>query len=110
MHRKVHVRFGPGATGKGTGNGILASGLPVLLHTASGDGGTFRVVVRVAGEMARVEVHDGGSDAAPDAQLPRTAGESGVGLYLVDEIAARWGYDGGPSGRMVWFEVELKEG
>jgi anti-sigma regulatory factor (Ser/Thr protein kinase) len=77
-----------------------------LLHTASGHGGTFRVVVHVARHMARVEVHDGGSDTKPDVRSPRAAGESGAGLFLVESLSARWGHDGGPDGRVVWFEME----
>jgi anti-sigma regulatory factor (Ser/Thr protein kinase) len=77
-----------------------------VLHTASGDGGFFRVIVLMAGELVRVEVHDGGSETAPNARALETPGECGAGLYLVETIAARWGHDGGPHGRVVWFEVE----
>jgi anti-sigma regulatory factor (Ser/Thr protein kinase) len=77
-----------------------------VLHTASGRGGFFRVVVCLAGERVRIEVHDGGSDTAPDVHVPSAPEESGSGLFLVASIAARWGHRGGPDGRMVWFEVE----
>jgi anti-sigma regulatory factor (Ser/Thr protein kinase) len=75
-------------------------------HTASGDGGTFRVVVQVASKWVRVEVHDAGSDTMPNVRLPAPTEESGAGLYLIDAIAARWGHRGGRTGRVVWFEVE----
>ena len=87
---------------------LLASELATnaVLHTASGDGGTFRVVICMAGKRVRVEVHDGGSDTAPDARRPQTPEESGAGLRLVGAVAARWGHHGGRAGRVVWFEVE----
>jgi anti-sigma regulatory factor (Ser/Thr protein kinase) len=77
-----------------------------VLHTASGDGGVFRVVVGMTGKCVRVEVHDGGSDTAPGVRLPRTPEESGAGLYLVEVLADRWGHGTGPDGRVVWFEME----
>jgi anti-sigma regulatory factor (Ser/Thr protein kinase) len=77
-----------------------------VLHTGSGDGGIVRVVVLVAGDRVRVEVHDGGSETAPGVRAPGTPRESGAGMYLVETIAARWGHYGGPGGRVVWFEVE----
>ncbi|WP_169336551.1 ATP-binding protein, partial [Nocardiopsis prasina] len=46
-------------------------------------------------------------------RLPRirSAGaddEGGRGLYLVDQLAARWGSRPTPDGKAVWFEVPLK--
>jgi anti-sigma regulatory factor (Ser/Thr protein kinase) len=89
---------------------LLASELATnaVLHTASGDGGALRVIVRLAYGLVRVEVHDGGSDSAPGVSCTGETGESGHGLELVEAIAARWGHHGGPNGRMVWFEVEWK--
>lgn len=87
---------------------LLASELAsnAVLHTASGDGGTFRVVVRMVGKRVRVEVHDGGSETAPGARRPQAPEESGAGLRLVGAVATRWGHHGGRAGRVVWFEVE----
>lgn len=87
---------------------LLASELATnaVLHTASGDDGTFRVVVTMSGKRVRVEVHDSGSETTPDARSPRAPEESGAGLRLVLAIAARWGHHGGRAGRVVWFEVE----
>ena len=31
---------------------------------------------------------------------------SGRGLLLVEELATRWGHRGGPSGRIVWCELD----
>jgi anti-sigma regulatory factor (Ser/Thr protein kinase) len=77
-----------------------------ILHTASGKGGTFMVTVLPMGGFVRVEVHDDGSDVAPDVHVPQTPAESGSGLYLVEALATRWGHLGNRDGRMVWFEVE----
>ena len=51
-----------------------------------------------------VEVFD------PDLRLPRirTAGETdegGRGLYLVEQLATRWGSRPTPEGKAVWFEM-----
>ncbi|KII00467.1 histidine kinase [Streptomonospora alba] len=48
-----------------------------------------------------------------DLRLPRirSAGaddEGGRGLYLVDQLAARWGSRPTPDGKAVWFEIPLK--
>jgi anti-sigma regulatory factor (Ser/Thr protein kinase) len=89
---------------------LLASELATnaVLHTASGDGGMFRVAVRLADGVVRVEVHDGGSASPPGVAPFGEPGESGRGLELVAAIATRWGHDGGRNGRVVWFEVEWK--
>ncbi len=101
--------------------GLLIGGCPVadavvllsselatnaVLHTASGADGTFWVSVLVEGRRVRVEVHDLGSVTAPAVRRSCQPGESGAGLSIVDSIADRWGTDGGPSGRVVWFEMD----
>jgi serine/threonine-protein kinase RsbW len=78
-----------------------------VVHTASGRGGTFTVVVHPRDELVRVEVHDGGSEAFPDARAFEDLTGSGRGLRLVETLAARWGHLGGRDGRVVWFEVDL---
>ncbi len=77
-----------------------------ILHTASGQGGKFTVIVYQAGTRVRVEVADDGSSGTPHARPGGRAGESGMGLNLVELVAQRWGFDGGPLGRVVWFELE----
>jgi anti-sigma regulatory factor (Ser/Thr protein kinase) len=76
-----------------------------VLHSASGIDGTFSVHVLIEGRHVRVEVHDLGSDTAPTLHQPRQPGECGAGLRIVEEIADRWGFDGGPNGQVVWFEM-----
>jgi anti-sigma regulatory factor (Ser/Thr protein kinase) len=76
------------------------------VHTASGKDGTFAVVVAQDDGRVRVEVHDDGSDSAPDACTAENTQESARGLCLVESLTACWGYYGGRDGRVVWFEVE----
>ncbi len=66
----------------------------------------FRVRLRRGGDSVWVEVFD------PDLRLPRirSAGatdEGGRGLYLVEQLATRWGSRPTPEGKAVWFEVPL---
>ena len=77
-----------------------------VVHTRSGAGGTFCVVVRLEDKRVRVEVHDRGSAGTPAVCGYDATEASGRGLSLVDTIAARWGYDGDQRGRAVWFEMD----
>lgn len=77
-----------------------------ILHTASGQGGKFTVTVYQAGTWVRVEVADDGSAGTPHARPHGRAGESGMGLNLVELVAQRWGCQGGTLGHVVWFELE----
>jgi anti-sigma regulatory factor (Ser/Thr protein kinase) len=77
-----------------------------VLHTASGQGGTFAVTVRQLANRVRVEVWDAGAVTAPLVRSPDQERESGNGLGIVESIAARWGYLGDGDGRVVWFELD----
>lgn len=77
-----------------------------VVHTASGKGGTFTIVVRPGDSVIRVEVHDGGSETPPDIRPPEDLAGSGRGLGLVESLATRWGHLGNRDGRVVWFEVD----
>jgi serine phosphatase RsbU (regulator of sigma subunit) len=64
----------------------------------------FAVRLRRGATSVWVEVFD------PDLRLPRirTAGETdegGRGLYLVEQLATRWGSRPTPEGKAVWFEM-----
>jgi anti-sigma regulatory factor (Ser/Thr protein kinase) len=86
---------------------LMASELATnaVVHSASGDGGTFGVVVYRDEARVRVEVRDDGGENFPLVSPPGRFGESGAGLGLIASLADRWGHDGGPAGRTVWFEV-----
>jgi serine phosphatase RsbU (regulator of sigma subunit)/anti-sigma regulatory factor (Ser/Thr protein kinase) len=69
----------------------------------------FRLRLRRGDSSVWVEVFD------PDLRLPRirTAGETdegGRGLYLVEQLATRWGSRPTPEGKAVWFEMPRSGG
>ena len=72
-------------------------------------GKDFTLRLRRGHEAIWVEVFDS------DLRLPRirSAGESdegGRGLYLVDQLATRWGSRPTKDGKAVWFEMPIKGG
>jgi PAS domain S-box-containing protein len=93
-------------------------------HVAAGPGGPWdepldgigrpparKITLRLrrGGSAVWVEVFD------PDLRLPRirSAGETdegGRGLYLVDQIATRWGSRPTRDGKSVWFEIPIDGG
>jgi anti-sigma regulatory factor (Ser/Thr protein kinase) len=77
-----------------------------VVHTASGQGGTFAVAVRKHDTWVRIEVWDAGAIAGPVSRSSDHEQESGRGLSVVEAIAARWGHLRDRSGRVVWFELE----
>jgi serine phosphatase RsbU (regulator of sigma subunit)/anti-sigma regulatory factor (Ser/Thr protein kinase) len=74
------------------------------LGSGGGPAKEFALRLRRGGSSVWVEVFD------PDLRLPRirTAGETdegGRGLYLVEQLATRWGSRPTPEGKAVWFEM-----
>ena len=66
----------------------------------------FTLRLRRGAESVWVEVFD------PDLRLPRlrtarATDEGGRGLYLVEQLATRWGSRPTPEGKAVWFEIPL---
>jgi hypothetical protein len=55
----------------------------------------------------RVEVYDPGTgfESARTPSLPPPGATQGRGLYLLDQIAARWGNERTADGHRVWFEL-----
>jgi PAS domain S-box-containing protein len=105
------------------------SSRPELILEAAGPGGLAAWDVSPFGEV--LPGHDGSSEFTlrlrrgheaiwvevfdSDMRLPRirSAGESdegGRGLYLVDQLATRWGSRPTKDGKAVWFELPLKVG
>jgi hypothetical protein len=95
-----------------SGPGILDdwSGSPFADDFPAPAGGReFTLRLRRGESAVWVEVFD------PDLRLPRirTAGENdegGRGLYLVDQLATRWGSRPTQDGKAVWFEIPIKGG
>lgn len=75
-----------------------------VLHTASGDGGKFEVVICRSNRQVRVEVRDDGSERQPVISPPGLAAV-GRGLQLVAALAEYWGYRGDRNGRTVYFQM-----
>ena len=76
-----------------------------LEHSSAGTDAPIDIVVDVEDEVLRASVSDGGRGFEPCVRQP-IGYERGYGLFLVDQIASRWGVreDGGTC---VWFELEL---
>jgi hypothetical protein len=75
-----------------------------LPHAAQQQPREFALRLRRGANSVWVEVFD------PDLRLPRirTAAdtdEGGRGLYLVEQLATRWGSRPTPEGKAVWFEM-----
>jgi serine/threonine-protein kinase RsbW len=68
-------------------------------------GDVIGLVVDVSNRTLRVEVHDPGGGFVPSAPSPDPARPSGWGLYLVAELADRWGVDSADR-TLVWFELD----
>ena len=62
-------------------------------HANLATGDVIELVVELADHKLRVEVHDPGGGFVPSAPSPDPARPSGWGLYLVAELADRWGVD-----------------
>jgi anti-sigma regulatory factor (Ser/Thr protein kinase) len=79
-----------------------------IMHTASGspDGSVTVVVVDVP-DGVLIEVTDDGSDGTPLVKGGLFTAD-GHGLYLVQQLAAQWGYLRDPAGTTVWFHLARK--
>ncbi|WP_261985875.1 ATP-binding protein [Microbispora sp. CSR-4] len=78
-----------------------------VVHSRSGDGGTFTVTVSCLPDRVRICVEDDGSAAPPCAghPLPNGSSQGGRGLPLLDLLADRWGLVREAGRNEVWFEV-----
>jgi anti-sigma regulatory factor (Ser/Thr protein kinase) len=65
---------------------------------------SIKLHVDVGGETVRVEVSDNGPGFEPVDPVPDAATDSGWGLFLVNQLADRWGVDS--EGCCVWFEID----
>ena len=76
-----------------------------IQHTKSGvDGGTVTIVVIGVPHGVLVEIIDDGSAGTPVVKGDLYAAE-GHGLFLVQHLAAQWGYLRDPAGTTVWFHL-----
>jgi anti-sigma regulatory factor (Ser/Thr protein kinase) len=76
-------------------------------HGRVGSDGWVSSNVSVTGDRVRVEVRDSARiRGLPHVREPDYENGGGFGLFLLDEVAARWGVEQDP-GLCVWFEVAL---
>jgi anti-sigma regulatory factor (Ser/Thr protein kinase) len=73
-----------------------------LLHART----PLRLELRLGDQSVRVDVVDE-SSLPPAKQRPDPEAESGRGLLLVDKLSDRWGWNQTPTGKRVWFELDL---
>jgi anti-sigma regulatory factor (Ser/Thr protein kinase) len=76
-------------------------------HANLSSGDVIDLVIELADYTLRVEVHDPGGGFVPSAPSPDPGRASGWGLYLVAELADRWGVDSDDT-TLVWFELDRK--
>jgi anti-sigma regulatory factor (Ser/Thr protein kinase) len=69
---------------------------------------SLRVEVLQSPQRVRVAVVDPGRGFARAEPRFKSEGPGGLGLFLVDRIADRWGVSSEASGTRVWFEIEFK--
>jgi len=78
-----------------------------IRHTKSGvDGGTVTIVVIGVPRGVLIEIIDEGSASTPIVKGDLYAAE-GHGLFLVQHLAAQWGYLRDPAGTTVWFHLPV---
>ncbi len=74
-------------------------------HAGLGPESTIGLRVDVGPDRVRVEVSDPGPGFEPGQESPSIYQDSGWGLYLVEQVATRWGVDVENATR-VWFEID----
>jgi anti-sigma regulatory factor (Ser/Thr protein kinase) len=69
--------------------------------------GQVRLHILLEAERVRVEVHDQGAGFSPvrPPRRPLPRRPHGRGLYLLDQLAERWGNARTTEGHCVWFEL-----
>ncbi|MFF7449391.1 MULTISPECIES: SpoIIE family protein phosphatase [unclassified Streptomyces] len=78
------------------GNAVRFAGRPITLRLLRTD-------------VLRCEVEDD-STVVPRMRHARLSDEGGRGLFLVDQLAQRWGATRVSTGKVVWFELPLADG
>jgi anti-sigma regulatory factor (Ser/Thr protein kinase) len=75
-------------------------------HADVDEGRTLELTVAAEARRVRVAVTDPGGTTSPQVQDLDVSAPGGMGLFLVDQIASRWGTERGSGGAtQVWFEL-----
>ncbi|KAA9380398.1 ATP-binding protein [Microbispora cellulosiformans] len=78
-----------------------------VVHSRSGNGGTFTLTVSCLPDRVRIGVQDDGSAGPPCAghPLPNASSQGGLGMPLLDMLSDRWGLVREGGRNEVWFEI-----
>lgn len=79
-----------------------------VLHSRSGQGGSFTLSIDQKAGWVRVAVLDDGP-LPPAPRDPQIEGEFGRGLVVVAGVADRWGHTRDDAGSSTWAELDWKE-
>ena len=75
-------------------------------HGGAGPDRPVRVELGMDSGLVRVAVFDHGRGfGKPVARRPNPESDGGWGLFLVDRVADRWGFEATAAGVRVWFEI-----
>jgi two-component sensor histidine kinase len=74
-------------------------------HGTPDDAGRLELRVDAESERVRVEVLDAGEGFEFDPRRPEPDGETSFGLFLVERMSDRWGFDVHGGRTRVWFEL-----
>ena len=87
---------------------VAALAVSELVGNAVRHGGSGRLTLRLSmtPRRLRLEVIDSSPGTPVVRQPPRDA-ENGRGLWMVAELATRWGVEPTPGGKSVWVEIAL---
>lgn len=75
----------------------------------AGTASTLELELGQTGERLRVALLDG-SSAEPRLRRAGTAAEDGRGMAILAALSDRWGIEPRSGGKLVWWEVDLRDG
>ncbi|MBZ4319185.1 ATP-binding protein [Streptomyces huiliensis] len=79
-----------------------------IVHVPEGAGDVELSLSRTPGHLVARVTDRGG--ALPRCSLAGRDSENGRGMWLVEQIAERWGHHASPTGKTVWFALPLPDG
>ena len=77
-----------------------------IRHAGLGEDGWIKLYAAVTAGVVRAEITDSGRGFSPVVRQPALLDVGGRGLYLLEELADRWGVSDDGQTR-AWFEIDL---